>query len=51
MLELSTTATFDRLFSKLPKSVQRKAATKTDFFRENPSLGFYAIHSFHLLSC
>src|SRR6476660_5659012 len=36
MLELSTTATFDRLFSKLPKSVQRKAATKTDFFRENP---------------
>ena len=36
MVELSTTGTFDRLFSKLPKSVQRKAATKTDFFRENP---------------
>jgi toxin HigB-1 len=36
MLELSTTATFGRLFSKLPKSVQRKAAIKSDFFRENP---------------
>jgi proteic killer suppression protein len=36
MLELSTTATFDRLFSKLPKAIQRKAATKTDLFRENP---------------
>lgn len=36
MLELTTTATFDKLFSKLPKSVQRKASTKTDLFRENP---------------
>lgn len=36
MLELSTTATFDALFSKLPKPIQRKAASKTDLFRENP---------------
>ena len=36
MLELSMTATFDRLFTKLPKPIQRKAAAKTDLFRENP---------------
>ncbi|CUQ68281.1 type II toxin-antitoxin system RelE family toxin [Candidatus Nitrospira inopinata] len=36
MLELSTTATFDRLFRKLSKPIQRKAAAKTDLFRENP---------------
>ena len=34
MLEVSTTATFDKLFKKLSKSIQRKAATKTDLFRE-----------------
>ena len=36
MLELSTTATFEKLFAKLPKPIQRKAAVKTDLFRENP---------------
>ncbi len=36
MLELSTTATFDKLFKKLPKPIQRKASTKTDLFRSNP---------------
>lgn len=36
MLELSTTASFDTLFTKLPQPIQRKAATKTDLFRENP---------------
>jgi proteic killer suppression protein len=36
MIEISTTATFDRLFSKLPKPIQRKAAAKTDLFKENP---------------
>ena len=41
MLELSTTATFDRLFSKLPKSVQRKAATKSDSFGRI----FFTFHS------
>jgi proteic killer suppression protein len=46
MLELSTTATFDRLFSKLPKSVQRKAATKSDFFRENPFILHSILKSF-----
>ena len=36
MLELSTTTTFDALFAKLPKAIQRKPASKTDLFRENP---------------
>jgi hypothetical protein len=36
MIELSTTATFDRLSKKLPKTIQRKAATKADLFRDNP---------------
>lgn len=36
MIEISTTATFDRLFTKLPKPIQRKAATKTDLFKKNP---------------
>ncbi len=36
MIEISTTATFDRLFQDLPKHIQRKAATRTDLFRENP---------------
>ena len=39
MIELSTTATFDRLFTKLPRTIQRKAATKTELFQNNP---FYA---------
>lgn len=43
MLDPSTTETFDKLFAKLPKPIQRKGATKTDFFRENP---FYpSLHS------
>ncbi len=36
MIEISTTATFDRLFKKLPKTVQHKAATKTELFKNNP---------------
>lgn len=36
MIALSTTATFDKLFTQLPKPIQRKAAVKTDLFRENP---------------
>ena len=36
MIEISTTATFDRLFETLPKPIQRKAASKTDLFRSNP---------------
>ncbi len=36
MIEISTTATFDRLFQDLPKHIQRKAATRTDLFKENP---------------
>lgn len=35
MLELSTTATFDKLFKKLPKPVQRKAAATTNLNRES----------------
>jgi hypothetical protein len=41
MLELSTTATFDRLFSKIPKSVQRKAARKPIFLERIP----FILHS------
>jgi len=33
MIDISTTATFDRLFDKLPKTIKRKAATKTDLFQ------------------
>jgi len=50
MLELSTTATFDRLFDKLPTSVQRNAAPKTDLSREHPfhpSLGTERLHPKH----
>jgi plasmid maintenance system killer protein len=36
MVEISTTATFDRLFKKLPKTVQHKAAIKTELFKNNP---------------
>src|SRR5574337_2008617 len=36
MIELSTTATFDRLFKKLSSVIQRKAVTKTDLFKSNP---------------
>ena len=36
MIEISTTATFDRLFQDLPKNIQQKAATRTDIFKENP---------------
>ena len=33
MIDISTTATFDRLFDKLPKTIKRKVATKTDLFQ------------------
>ncbi|MCH6558247.1 MAG: type II toxin-antitoxin system RelE/ParE family toxin [Nitrospirae bacterium] len=36
IFEISTTATFDRLFRALPRIIQRKAASKTGIFRENP---------------
>lgn len=36
MIEISATATFDRLFKKLPQATQRKAATKTELFKDNP---------------
>jgi mRNA-degrading endonuclease RelE of RelBE toxin-antitoxin system len=36
MIEISTTATFDRLFKKLPRTIQQKAAIKTDRFKSNP---------------
>ncbi len=36
MIELSTTATFDRLFKELSSVIQRKAITKTDLFKSNP---------------
>ena len=36
MIEISTTATFNRLFKKLPRPIQKKAAGKTDLFKSNP---------------
>ena len=36
MIEISTTATFDRLFDKLHTPIRRKAASKTDLFKRNP---------------
>lgn len=33
MIDISTTATFDRLFAQQPKRIQRKAASKTDLFK------------------
>ena len=50
MIDISTTATFDRLFDKIPKAIQRKAATKTDLFRANPfhpSLHVEKLHPKH----
>jgi mRNA-degrading endonuclease RelE of RelBE toxin-antitoxin system len=36
MIRISTTATFDRLFSELPRGIQEKAARKAKLFKENP---------------
>mgnify|MGYP001609975800 FL=1 len=50
MIDISTTATFDRLFDKLTKAIQRKAATKTDLFQANPfhpSLHVEKLHPKH----
>lgn len=35
-MEISTTTTFDKLFKALPKSIQKKAITKTGLFKANP---------------
>jgi proteic killer suppression protein len=35
-MEIQTTATFDKLFAKLPRKIQIKAAKKTQLFKENP---------------
>jgi len=36
MIDISTTATFDRLFQNRPRAIQRKAAKKADLFKSNP---------------
>ena len=36
MIEIQTTETFDRLFLKIPKKIQIKAAVKTELFKANP---------------
>ncbi|MGE5446642.1 MAG: type II toxin-antitoxin system RelE family toxin [Ignavibacteriales bacterium] len=36
MIEILTTATFERLFQNLPRKIQLKAAKKTELFKENP---------------
>ena len=35
-MEISTTATFDKLFRSLPAPIQKKAIKKTDLFKGNP---------------
>jgi len=35
-MEISTTATFDKLFKALPEYIQKKAIKKTDLFQNNP---------------
>ena len=36
MIRIVTTKTFDRLFKKLDPKIQKKAAEKTELFKENP---------------
>ena len=36
MIQIQTTKTFDKLFKKLPKSIQKKAVLKTELFKKNP---------------
>ena len=36
MIEISTTAAFDKLFTVLPKAIQIKAAKRTELFKANP---------------
>ncbi|MFV1951065.1 MAG: hypothetical protein ACC630_03755 [Nitrospinota bacterium] len=46
-MEISTTATFDKLFKELPKSIQKKAVKKTELFKNNsfhPSLRIEKLH-------
>ena len=35
-MNIATTATFDKLFKTLPKSIQKKAVKKSDLFKDNP---------------
>ena len=35
-MDISTTATFDKLFKALPKSIQTKAVKNTELFKNNP---------------
>jgi len=36
MMQIVTTKTFDKLFIALDKKIQRKAAQKTELFKQNP---------------
>lgn len=36
MVEIYTTATFDKLYRKLPKNIQKKATIKTKAFQKDP---------------
>lgn len=36
MIQIQTTKTFDKLFRKLPKNIQKKAVLKTELFKKNP---------------
>ncbi len=36
MIKILTTETFDKLFARLERKIQEKAAEKTEIFKENP---------------
>ena len=36
MIQIQTTETFDKLFKKLPKNIQKKAVLKSELFKKNP---------------
>jgi len=36
MVEVYTTATFDKLYRKIPRNIQKKAISKTEIFRNDP---------------
>ncbi|MGH7597793.1 MAG: type II toxin-antitoxin system RelE/ParE family toxin [bacterium] len=36
MMQIVTTKTFDKLFKAIDKKIQRKAAQKTELFKQNP---------------
>ncbi|NUM68925.1 type II toxin-antitoxin system YoeB family toxin [candidate division KSB1 bacterium] len=47
-MQIATTRTFDRLFNSLDKKIQRKAAKKTEIFKQNPFNPILRTEKLHL---